>query len=189
MWTATLRGMLAHKLRLALTAASIALGVAFLAGTLILTDTMNTAFSRLFGQVSSGTDAVVRSEAAYTSVAGVGTSRSPIDASVLEQVRDVDGVAVAEGAVSGYALITDTHGKAVLTAGGAPTMGYSLPADPALRGDVRFLSGRAPSGPGEVAIDASSAEGHDIPVGADITVLLRGPSETVTVVGTVGYGE
>jgi putative ABC transport system permease protein len=60
MWTATLRGMLAHKLRVALTTASIALGVAFLAGTLMLTDTMQLAFTQLFGQVSSGTDAVVR---------------------------------------------------------------------------------------------------------------------------------
>jgi putative ABC transport system permease protein len=60
MWTATLRGMLAHKLRVALTTASIALGVAFLAGTLMLTDTMKLAFTQLFGQVSSGTDAVVR---------------------------------------------------------------------------------------------------------------------------------
>jgi len=52
--------MLAHKLRLALTTASIALGVAFLAGTFVLTDTMGLAFSQLFGKVSAGTDAVVR---------------------------------------------------------------------------------------------------------------------------------
>lgn len=56
MFTATLRGMLAHKVRLALTVASIALGVAFLAGTLVLTDTMRLAFDQLFGKVSAGTD-------------------------------------------------------------------------------------------------------------------------------------
>jgi putative ABC transport system permease protein len=56
--------MLAHKLRLALTTASIALGVAFLAGTLILTDTMHTAFGRLFDKVSAGTDSVVRQHSA-----------------------------------------------------------------------------------------------------------------------------
>ena len=60
MFTATLRGMLAHKVRLVLTVASIALGVAFLAGTLVLTDTMHLAFNQLFGKVSGGTDAVVR---------------------------------------------------------------------------------------------------------------------------------
>ena len=67
MLTTTIRQMLAHKLRLVLTTASIALGVAFLAGTLVLTDTMGLAFEQLFGKVSSGTDAVVRAEAPYTS--------------------------------------------------------------------------------------------------------------------------
>ncbi|MGH8971375.1 MAG: ABC transporter substrate-binding protein, partial [Actinomycetes bacterium] len=101
MFIATFRGMVAHKLRLVLTTASIALGVAFLAGTFILTDTMKLAFEQLFGKVSSGTDAVVRQESAYAESSGVGTSRSPIPASALDQVRSVDGVAAAEGSVSG----------------------------------------------------------------------------------------
>jgi putative ABC transport system permease protein len=189
MFIATLRGMLAHKLRLALTTASIALGVAFLAGTLMLTDTMTLAFDQLFGKVSSGTDAVVRQESAYAQASGIGVSRPPIDASVLDQVRAVDGVAAAEGAVSGYALLTDTTGAAVLTSGGAPTMGYSMPGDEALRGDVKLHSGHAPQGPHEVAIDASSAEDHDIALGSNIKILFRGPAEEFTVVGTVGYGD
>ena len=51
--------MVAHKLRLLLTTASIALGIAFLAGTLVLTDTMSLAFDQLLGKVSSGTDALL----------------------------------------------------------------------------------------------------------------------------------
>src|SRR3954464_4008346 len=115
MLSTTLRQMLAHKLRLALTTASIALGVGFLAGTFILTDTMGLAFEQLFGKVSSGTDAVVRTEAAYTASDGVGTARAPIAASVLKTVRTVDGVRAAEGTVTGYALLTDNAGKAILT--------------------------------------------------------------------------
>ena len=189
MFKSTVRGMLAHKLRLALTTASIALGVAFLAGTLILTDTMKLAFEQLFGKVSAGTDAVVRQEAAFDQGGGVGLSRGPIDASVLEQVRTVDGVRAAEGSISGYALLTDTEGKAVTTAGGAPTMGYNLPDDGQLRGETKILSGHAPRGRHEVAIDASSAEDHDIPLGSTIKVLFRGPTEEFTVVGTVGFGD
>src|SRR3954453_5290880 len=189
MFAATVRGMLAHKLRVVLTTISIALGVGFLAGTLILTDTMNTAFDRFFGQVSSGTDAVVRHETAYTSASGAGVSRAAIPASVLTQVRQVPGVAVAEGVTSGYALITDTHGKAVLPMGGAPTMGYTLPADVKLRGDAKMTTGRAPTGADEVAIDATAAEDHHIPLGARIKMLFRGPSETFTVVGTVVFGK
>src|SRR6266508_1640405 len=188
MFTATLRGMLAHKLRLVLTVASIALGVAFLAGTLVLTDTMHLAFDQLFGKVSSGTDAVVRAEAAYTQSEGTGTSRAPIPSSVLQRVRGVDGVRTAEGEVSGYALLTDNDGRAVLTSGGAPTMGYSMPADTTLRGDVKLRSGSAPSGPHQVAIDATSAEEHHIAVVSTIKVLFRGPTQQFTVVGTVGFG-
>jgi putative ABC transport system permease protein len=188
MFTATLRGMLAHKVRLALTVASIALGVAFLAGTLVLTDTMHLAFDQLFGKVSAGTDAVVRAEAAYSQSDGISTSRAPIPASVLTQVRKADGVRTAEGSVTGYALLTDNSGKAVLTSGGAPTLGYSMPADPALRGDVKLLSGTAPSGTHQVAIDATSAEEHHIALGSTIKVLFNGPTQVFTVVGTVGFG-
>src|SRR6266545_694477 len=189
MFTATLRGMLAHKLRLALTVASIALGVAFVAGTFVLTDTMHLAFDQLFGKVTSGTDAVVRAEAAYTQSEGTSTSRGPIPAAVLQKVRTVDGVRAAEGEVSGYALLTDNAGRAVLTSGGAPTMGYSMPADTTLRGDVKLRTGNAPSGPHQVAIDATSAEEHHIALGSTIKVLLSGPTQQFTLVGTVGYGD
>src|SRR4051812_34315738 len=152
MLTATFRGMIAHKLRLVLTMTSIALGVAFLAGTLILTNTMGLAFDQLFGKISAGTDAVVRTEAPYTYTEGVGTTRPPIAAGVLDDVKGVDGVRAAEGQVSGYALLTDNAGHAITTAGGAPTNGYSMPSDERLRGDVELLSGHAPTGPGQVAI-------------------------------------
>jgi putative ABC transport system permease protein len=188
MLTATIRGMLAHKLRLALTTASIALGVAFLAGTFVLTDTMGLAFSQLFGKVSAGTDAVVRTEAPYSATEGIGTSRGPIAASVLPQVAKVDGVRTAEGSVTGYALLTDNDGRAILTKGGAPTQGYSMAADERLRGDVELLSGTAPTTGHEVAIDATSAEEHDIALGSTIKVLFQGPTEEFTVVGTVGFG-
>jgi putative ABC transport system permease protein len=189
MLTATFRSMVAHKLRVLLTTASIALGVALLAGTLILTNTMGIAFDQLFGKISAGTDAVVRTQAPYTATEGVGTERGPIDASVLDRVRDVDGVRVAEGSVSGYALLTDTEGQAITTNGGAPTNGYSMPADDQLRGDVELLSGHAPQGPHEVVIDATSAEDNDIALGSSIKVLFQGPTREFDVVGTVGYGD
>jgi putative ABC transport system permease protein len=188
MLSTTIRQMLAHKLRLVLTTASIALGVAFLAGTLVLTDTMGLAFEQLFGKVSAGTDAVVRAEAPYNATDGVGTSRGPISSKALDSVRNVDGVRAAEGTVTGYALLTDTQGKAVLTSGGAPTQGYSMPTDEKLRGDVQLMSGTAPTNGHEVAIDATSAEEHHIAVGSRIKVLFQGPTQEFTVVGTVGFG-
>ena len=129
MLTASFRSLVAHKLRLLLTMASIALGIALLSGTLVLTNTMGIAFDQLFGKIGSGTDVVVRTEAPYTASEGVGTTRGPIDAKVLDQVRSVDGVRAAEGSVPGYALLTDYDGHAITTNGGAPTNGYNLPAD------------------------------------------------------------
>ena len=189
MLTATFRSMVAHKLRLLLTTASIALGVALLAGTLILTNTAGIAFDMLFGKIGSGTDAVVRTEAPYTQTEGIGTNRGPIPDTVLEKVRGVDGVRAAEGTVQGYALLTDTDGRAITTNGGAPTNGYSMPTDEGLRGDVELLSGHAPANPHEVAIDATSAEEHDVPLGSTIKILFQGPAQEFTVVGTVGYGD
>src|SRR6476646_6024473 len=188
MFASTLRGMVAHKVRLLLTTASIALGVAFLAGTFILTDTMGLAFTQLFGKIGSGTDTVVRTQSAYDQASGVGLSRAPIAASVLDRVETVDGVRAAEGSVTGYALLTDTHGTAVLTSGGAPTQGYSLPRDVTLRGDVEVTTGHAPRGPHQVVIDATSAEKHHIALGSDINILFRGPTQKFTVVGTVEFG-
>jgi putative ABC transport system permease protein len=188
MFTATLRGMLAHKLRLVLTTASIALGVAFLAGTLVLTDTMGLAFDQLFGKVSAGTDAVVRAKAAFTATEGTATSRGPVAASLLDDVTAVAGVRAAEGAISGYALLTDNAGRAIVTNGGAPTLGFNLPGDEKLRGDVDLLSGVAPRNGGEVAIDATSAQEHAIALGSTISILFQGAPQKFTVVGTVGFG-
>ncbi len=189
MLTSTFRNMVAHKLRLLLTMASIALGVALLAGTMVLTSTMGLAFEQLFGKISSGTDAVVRTEAPYNTSEGVGTTRGPIDASVLDKISSVDGVRSAEGSVQGYALLTDNDGQAITTNGGSPTNGYSMPSDEQLRGEVELLEGEAPTNAHEVAIDGTSAKEHDIAVGSTIEVLFQGPTQEFTVVGTVGYGD
>jgi putative ABC transport system permease protein len=149
---------------------------------------MGLAFEQLFGKVSAGTDAVVRTEAAYTVKDGVSTSRAPISADVLDDVAQVEGVDAVEGAVSGYALLTDNDGQAIIPSGGAPTMGYSMPADERLRGDVALLSGSAPDAPTEVAIDATSADENDVELGSTIKVLFQGPTQEFTVVGTVGFG-
>src|SRR5215210_3365939 len=102
MLKATLRGMLAHRLRVVLTSLSIALGVAFLAGTLVMTDTMGKAFDKMFTSLSDGTDVAVRSTTALPDSQNA-DERKPFAATVLNDVRGVAGVADAEGFVSGYA--------------------------------------------------------------------------------------
>src|SRR4051794_38323943 len=184
MFGATIKGMLAHRLRLFLTATSIALGVAFLAGTLMLNDSMQRAFDDVFGSVNSGTDVAVRAQAGKVETDDPDDSRPPIPARTLGLVQGVDGVASAEGSVRGYALLTGSDGKPIQPQG-APTLGGNLATDPALRGDIKLRTGRAPQGPGEVAIDASSAKNGDLSVGDKTQVLFRSPPRTFTVVGTV----
>src|SRR4029453_10351339 len=94
----TLHEMRAHTRRLAGTGLAVVLGVAFLTGTLVLGATLRANFDDLLTEVNAGTDVVVRNGPAL----GPATPRAPIDASLVAGIRAVDGVAAAEGQVTGY---------------------------------------------------------------------------------------
>src|ERR1700759_1956383 len=97
----TLRGLFAHKLRLALTALAIVLGVTFIAGAFVLTDTLHNTFNTLFGHIYQNLDFQVRGVAQFGS--GGTATRNPVPESVLSTVRGVPGVEAADGSVTGYA--------------------------------------------------------------------------------------
>src|SRR5580692_4343878 len=109
MWRVTIKGLLAHKLRLALTALAIVLGVTFIAGTFVLTDTLHNTFNTLFGNIYQNVDFQVRGVAQFGS--GGTATRNPIPESILSTVRAVPGVEVAEGSVTGYAQYIAPDGK------------------------------------------------------------------------------
>ena len=90
MWRVTIKGLLAHKLRLALTALAIVLGVTFIAGTFVLTDTLHNTFNTLFGNIYQSVDFQVRGVAQFGS--GGTATRNPVPESVLSTVRGVPGV-------------------------------------------------------------------------------------------------
>src|SRR4029077_6203990 len=122
----TRKGLLAHKFRLLLTSISIVLGVGFVAGTFVFTDTISSVFDHLFTQTTSGTDAVVRAKLPFkVSVQGGGPrqDRAPVPDSLVGLVRSTPGVADAQGSVQGTALVVGKDGKAV--EGQAPTLGVS----------------------------------------------------------------
>ena len=132
MWRVTVKGLLAHKLRLALTAVAIVLGVTFISGTLVLTDTLHATFTTLFGNVYQNVDFEIRGKAAFTdNTGGGGAVRKTIPESIAGQVRTLPGVAYARGTVGGYAQFVAPDGKAVTT-GGAPTIGLSFDPNPQL---------------------------------------------------------
>src|SRR3954470_24756791 len=111
MWRVTLRGLLAHRLRMLLTGVAIVLGVAFVSGTLVLTDTIRQTFDTAYATANGGTDVSVRATTPLEDTAA--TDRETVPASLLDVVRRAPGVANAVGTVLGYAQIGDKHGGVV----------------------------------------------------------------------------
>jgi len=186
MWRVTLKGLAAHKLRLMLTGLAIVLGVGFVAGTYVLTHTINATFTNLFEQTTKGIDVAVRSNATFSSQGNV--QRAPMPATLLDQVKRVDGVRDAEGAVAGYAQFVGRNGKPVNT-GGAPTLGVSVSTVPELQSSTTLREGRRPTAPGEVAVDASTARKQGFHRGDRVKILFQGPPREFTVVGLLGFGQ
>jgi putative ABC transport system permease protein len=181
----TIKGLLAHKLRLALTALAIVLGVTFVSGTFVLTDTIHNTFNTLFGHVYQNIDFEVRAKAAFTGANGSGV-RKPISESVAAIVRRVPGVEYADGTVSGYAQFVAHDGKAITT-GGAPTLGFSFDADRQLSA-LRLVHGTPPVTPHEVVMDEGTATKYHFTVGQEVRVLLAGPPQTFKISGIVSFG-
>jgi putative ABC transport system permease protein len=184
MWRVTIRGLLAKKLRLFTTALAITLGVAFMAGTLVLTDTMGKVFDDLFADVNRGTDAFVRGQTVFKS--DFGDVRSRIPASLVTTVQGAQGVKAAEGSVQGYAQLVKADGKA-LSAGQAPNLGGSWGEVPELN-PWTIVQGRAPTGTDEIIIDKGSADKGNFTVGQTVKVLLKGPTQQFTISGIAKFG-
>ena len=185
----SLRNLLANKLRLLLTIAAVTVGVTFVSGTFVLSDTMVKAFDELYVGLTSGTDVVVKSEPAYDAdIATTGGQVRPLDDDIVDTVRSVPGVSVAEGSVFGFALVLDKDGDP-MQPGGAPTIGTSLPEDSRLSGAATFREGRTPSGSQEMALDARTAEQAGYELGDRVDVVVLDGKRTFTLVAIIGFGE
>src|SRR5215468_3775067 len=171
MWKVTLKGLLAHKLRLLLTMLAIVLGVGFVAGTYVLTDTINKTFNDLFRETTKGVDVAVRTNTTFNMQGN--QQRAPMPATIRDQVAAVDGVQAAEGSVIGYAQFVGHNGKAVTT-GGAPNLGVSMSTIPELR-SATVREGTLPTEPGQMVVDAHTAHKQGFHVGDRVRMLFQGP--------------
>ncbi|MFI0352346.1 ABC transporter permease [Actinomadura sp. 9N407] len=171
----TLAGLRAHKLRLLLTAVAITLGVGFIGGTFVLTDTMQAGVQKSFAQSADKVDvAVLPSDEA----------EDGLPAEMLARIRSVPGVQEAQGRVRGDAALIGKDGKAV---GDVPTLGISVTGGRMPR--YEFDQGRAPNGPNEAVLDSRVASREKFKVGDTVTVLDgRKATHTFTVVGLIGVG-
>jgi putative ABC transport system permease protein len=177
----TIKGLWSHKRRLTGTFLAVLLGVAFLAGTLVLGDTLRANFDTLFTSVTGETGAVVRSATKVDN--NPASPRGPIDAALLDRVRAAPGVASLEPEVTGLGQIVGSDGKVLRTLG--PPRAGNWITDPGLT-PFRLAEGRAPQGPDEVVINRGAAKDGDLRVGSRTTVDTPRPVP-VTVVGIVTF--
>ncbi len=183
-----LRGLLGRKLRAALTAFAIVLGVAMVSGTFVLTDTIKSAFTTVFTTVYQNTDAVITGKSAISSSNNGNAPTTPsLPASLLTQVRGLPSVGIASGGISDTAQLVGRNGK-VISSGGAPGLAFSYSTAGQHFNPLTLTSGSFPASPDEIDIDASTASKHNFKVGDEIGVVARGPVERFRIVGTVQIG-
>ena len=180
----TIKGLLAHKLRLALTALAIVLGVTFISGTFVLTDTLQNTFTVLFGNIYQKVDFQVRGAAQLGT--GANASRNELPESLLATVRGVAGVQAAQGQVTGYAQFVARDGKAIST-GGAPTLAVAFDPDQQIS-PLHLIAGGPPVTPDDVVMDAGTAQKYDFTVGDRVRILSAGPPRTFTITGITEFG-
>ncbi len=159
------------------------LGVAFLAATLVIGDTMRAGFSGAFEQANAGTDVAVRSDVVMGSEPRV---RGPVDAALVDDVAAAPGVARAVPVIDGIATIVGADGDPI-GGDGPPTTATNWIDDPDLN-PYRIADGRPPAADDEVVIDRRSAEQGDLQVGDRTRVLVPDPID-VTVVGIATFGD
>ncbi len=176
-----LRGFTQRKLRVALTAVAIALGVALMAGTYILTDTINQTFAGIFQTANRGHDVVITPNKPF------GSKRvpiSPITEQALAQVRRTPGVAQAAGSIFSVGTLLSLDGKRLST-GGAPA--FVASEVPKRFESFDVVHGRFPANADEVAIDEATAERENLKVGEQMLVAGAAPAKRYTIVGIMKF--
>ncbi|MHC3474967.1 ABC transporter permease, partial [Streptomyces sp. 7R007] len=183
MLKATLRSFLAHKGRLLLSALAIILSVAFVAGSLIFSDTVTRTFDRLFA--STAADVTVQPKQELKSSVPTGEVLT-VPASLARRVAAVDGVASVHADVSAENVtVTDSHRKSVGPTSGAPTIATDWHLTD--RSPVKLTSGHPPHGPGEALLDADTADKKHVRIGDTLTLLAGPGSYRLKVVGIATF--
>ena len=143
MFNLTRKGLWAHKVRFLLTGLAVILGVSFMAGTMILTDTMGKTFDGLFATSNEGIDVVVHRTTGVDSTGGIDVQER-VDASLVDTIKAVDGVDTAAGSIEGFAEVIRPDGTPLHTGDGVGgTIGVSWIDDERLN-PFALSAGRAP---------------------------------------------
>jgi putative ABC transport system permease protein len=178
-----LKGLLTRKLRSVLTGFAVVIGVAFVVGTLVFTDTINASFKNLFERVQKGVDVSVE---AHQAVKADFSAAPTMPASALDKVEATPGVDAAEGGVSADATLLDDKGKAI-TSNGPPTIIVAASTVKRFQA-LDYQSGGPPQTAGEVAIDRGTSKKYGFAVGDTVTVQGDAPAKRYKVSGVASLG-
>ncbi|GHB03345.1 ABC transporter permease [Streptomyces chryseus] len=173
-----LRNVLAHKARLLMTVLAVMLGVAFVSGTLVFTDTLSNAYSN---QSAKSYKDVAVAVTTYPDLEN-GKKDQGIDARTLKKIQGLDGVASATGRVSGFAGVADPDGK--LIGNGWSNTGANF--EPGANGEdpaYDFTDGSGPAKAGEIALDRATADKGEYRTGDPVRVATNGPVKEYTLSG------
>lgn len=183
-----LSGLRANKVRLALTSLAIVIGVAFVSGSFVFTDTITARFDALLGDISAGTDVYVRAtDPEFGNDFGQLILSMP--AETLDAVRAVEGVTEAEASVDGLAQVIGKDGEPI-GGQGPPTLATSWMESTTLSPlQIKEGNGRPPRRAGEVVMDVGTARAAEFAVGDEVGIQFAGPIQTYTLVGLASFGE
>ncbi|MEH0544799.1 ABC transporter permease [Streptomyces sp. B21-105] len=178
MFRTALRNVLAHKARLLMTVLAVMLGVAFVSGTLVFTNTLSNALQNSSAKGFDQVDVAVTAES-QPDVGDRIVKTPDLTQALLEQSAKAPGAASATGVVTGFTAIADKDGK--LVGGGFQSQGGNYWGEK----DARYPleSGHAPSGRSEVLIDWRTAERAGYEVGDTVRISVDGPVLSPTIVG------
>ena len=180
-----LKSLLAHKLRFAFTALAIVLGVTFVVAAFVTADSLRSTFDDLASDINTGTDFTVRGALPFGDITEA--TPPPVPASLLDDIRGVDGVQSAEGGFFVDGVIpVDGSGQAPTTFGG-PRAGSNWTADPTLS-QYFLIEGEWPMGLSEFAVDVVTFADYDFELGRDYQVVTPIGPRTFTLTGTMQFG-
>ena len=183
MTAVVLGGLRMRKLRAAMTAIAIVLGVAMISGTYVLMDTTLHAFDNLFATAYSKAQVVVVGK---SPISGVGVRTPPVSASVLTRIRALPQVQDAEGYIDDRAELRNARGGA--TTGPGTPLAFGVPSHVTPFSVIQVVAGHRPSGPGEIAVDSQTASANHLAIGSTVGVVTRQPLRLFSVVGIVRFG-
>ncbi|GAA2146697.1 ABC transporter permease [Kitasatospora kazusensis] len=185
MFRTALRNVLAHKGRLLMTALAIMLGTAFVAGTMVFSDTlgqaMKNSYSKSYSDIAVQVTDYSAGSGARTSQKGERAS-SRLDDATVRQIAALPGADRTQGVVSGFTAVADHKGKLIGEAWTARGANY---APDASGKDSRYpmADGRGPQKSGEIALDRSTADKGGYKVGDTVRIAANGPALNTTLTG------